>query len=134
MCYFFLIAVSNIVSECVIMHAKTSLFQNDLCSPKSFQIPSEITIYRLLFLFFLCSSTSFQIPSESNIYCSSFQIFQEATLVLMLPSCFGTKYVLFFILKFQISFKKCQRQVLATMFKKCPSSSKFFQIISESML
>ena len=47
-----LIAVSNIISECVIMHAKTSLFENDLCSPKSFQIPPEITIYRLLFLFF----------------------------------------------------------------------------------
>ena len=65
MCY--LIAVSNIVSECVVMHAKASLFPNDLCSSKSFQIPSEVTIYRLLFLKILCSSKSFQIPSKCTI-------------------------------------------------------------------
>ena len=47
---FLLKAVSNIISECVtIMHAKASLCQNDLCSSKSIQIPSECTIQRLLF-------------------------------------------------------------------------------------
>ena len=56
--FFYLIAVSNIVSECVIMHAKATLFQNDLCSSKSLQIASEVTIYRLLFFFF---SLQFQI-------------------------------------------------------------------------
>ena len=39
-------AVSNIISECVsIMHAKASLYQNDLCSSNSFQIPPKCTIY-----------------------------------------------------------------------------------------
>ena len=44
-----LMAVSNIVSECVtIMHAKASLCQNDLCNSKSFQILPKSS-------FFLCS-------------------------------------------------------------------------------
>ena len=46
-CAVFLIAV--------IIHAKASLFQNDLCSTISFQIPSKYTIYRPCFHFF-CSS------------------------------------------------------------------------------
>ena len=58
---------------------------------------------------YLCNSKLFQIPSESTIYCHCFQNLQEATLVLMLPSCICTTYVLFFLLKFQISFKKVSK-------------------------
>ena len=34
------------------------LFQDDLCSSKSFQIPPEVTIYGLFLFFFLCSFNS----------------------------------------------------------------------------
>ena len=47
----FLIVVLNIVSTSVIIHAKASLFQNDLCSTISFQMPSKYTIYRPCFHF-----------------------------------------------------------------------------------
>ena len=104
-----------------------------LCSSKSFQIPSERPFSVLVFKVFtaipnhfkcrqnapftvpacfqnyLCNYKLFQIPSESTIYCHCFQNFQEATLVLMPPSCIGTTYVLFFLLKFQISFKKVSK-------------------------
>jgi len=53
-CAVFLIAVLNIVSKSVIIHAKASLFQNDLCGTISFQIPSKYTINRPYFHF--CSA------------------------------------------------------------------------------
>ena len=53
-CAIFLIAVLNIVSKSVIIHANASLFQNDLCGTISFQIPSKYTINRPYFHF--CSA------------------------------------------------------------------------------
>ena len=59
-CSSFFIVVSNIVSECVIMHAKASLFQNFLSISKLFQIPSECTIYRPCFILFSAVPNRFQ--------------------------------------------------------------------------
>ena len=88
----------QIVSNTARMHHLPSLFSLFLCNSKSFQIPSECTIYRpcfhyfsavpncfkyrqnapfivLVFIFFLCSSKSFQIPSECTIYRPCFHFF-----------------------------------------------------------
>jgi len=103
--FFYLIAVSNIVSECVIMHAKATLFQNDLCSSKSLQIASEVTIYRLLFFFFHCSSKSFEIQSKCTISNIS--------------------------LKFQIVSNTVRMHHLSSLFLECSLHFKLFQWPSE---
>jgi len=54
---------------------------------------------------FLSISKSFQIPSECTIYCPCFKKNQEATLVLTSLLCFNTKYVYIFLSQLQISFK-----------------------------
>ena len=60
---FFLIAVSNIASQCA---RKRYCLENFLC--KSFQVPSECTIYRTCFHCFFCSSKSFQIHPQYTFY------------------------------------------------------------------
>jgi len=79
------------------MHAKTSLFQSDLCGSKSFQIPSfwnepfTVPVFKLFSVvpnnfkyrqnaiftvsvsIFPCSSKSFQMPSKWTIYHPCFQ-------------------------------------------------------------
>ena len=106
----------QIVSMAVRMHHLASLFSKLSLQFQIVSMPSECTLQRPCFQNYLCNSKLSQIPSESTLYCPCFQNFQEATLVLMLPSCFGTNYVLFFLLKFQISFKSVKRQALATLF------------------
>ena len=90
----FLIAVLNIVSKSVIIHAKASLFQNDLCSTISFQIPSKYTIYRPCFHFF-CSSKSFKClqnepytPSLFSYFLLQFQMVSNTVRMNHLPSLF----------------------------------------------
>ena len=94
-----------------------SCFQNYPCSSTLFKISSECTLYCPCFVKkFSVIPTCLKWPSESTIYCPCFQNVQEAILVLMLPSCFGTK-----------------RQALQRpCFKNCPSSSKSFQVISKA--
>jgi len=151
-CAMFFIAVSNIVSECVIMHAKGSLFHNDLCSSKPFQIAYEVTIYRLLFLLFFSAVPngfkyrwnapfSILVFKIVSVVPNRFTCRQNAPftvpvfkIISVIPNtvrkhhllslfskfpggyprphaslCFGTKYVLFFLLKFQILFKKVSK-------------------------
>ena len=75
-------AFSTIVLKSVKMHAEASLFQNDLYSFNSFQMPSEGTIYRPCFQHFLCSSKSFRMLSDApfsilnlfSIFSRKFQI------------------------------------------------------------
>ena len=75
------------------MHAEASLFSTFLCIIKSFQIPSESTIYRSCIIIFLWSSKSIQIPSTGiheaftvpvffSFFCDdkSFQIPSECTI------------------------------------------------------
>ena len=99
----------HIVSDAVRMHHSASLFSKVCLQFQSFQMPSEWTLHRPCFQNYLRNSKLVQIPSENTIYCPCFQFFQEATLVPMLPPCVGTKYVFFFLLKFQLSFKKVSK-------------------------
>ena len=132
----FLIVVLNIVSTSVIIHAKASLFQNDLCSTISFQMPSKIHHLPSLFSVF-CGSKSFKmssewtcfqffllqfqnvsnalrrhhvaslLPPECTIYRHYYQIFLCSFKVLLLPSLF-----LRFFLKFQIVSNAVRMNVL----------------------
>ena len=57
------------------MHAEASLFSTFLCIIKSFQIPSESTIYRSCIIIFLWSYKSVQILSECTTYPLVFIVF-----------------------------------------------------------
>ena len=103
---FLLMTVSNIVSECVtIMHAKVSLCQNDICSSKSFQIPSQCTIYRPCFCFF--SAVPNRLKYRQN-------------------ACFRDIVFFFFSLQFQIVLNTVRIHALERLFSKC---SLQFQIV-----
>ena len=117
----------HIVSDAVRMHHSASLFSKLCLQFQSFQMPSEWTLHRPCFQNYLRNSKLFQIPSENTIYCPCFQFFQEATLVLMLPSCVGTKYVKKILIEVStIVQKSVKRQALATLFWKLSNQ---FQIL-----
>ena len=86
-CAVFLIAV--------IIHAKASLFQNDLCSTISFPIPSKYTIYRPCFHFFCSSEWTIHRPCFH--FFLHFQIVSNAVSIHQLPSLLS-----YFSLQFQI--------------------------------
>ena len=83
----FLIVVLNIVSTSVIIHAKTSLFQNDLCSTISFQMPSKYTIYRPCFHF---SAVPNRLKCLQNVFIFffySFRLYRMLSEGIMLRPC-----------------------------------------------
>ena len=132
----------QIVSNTVRMHHLVSLFSFFLFSFKSFQIPSECTIQRPCFHFFSSVSNTVRMHHLASLFSkfsAKFQIVLNAVKKHQLLSlfskfpggypspraspCFGTNYVLFVLLKFQISFKKVskgnlQRQILPNSIRR----------------
>ena len=112
-CANFFIAVSNIVSECVIMHAKASLFHNDLCSSKSFHIPSECTIHRPCFQNYLCNSKYGQ---KAPFTVLVFKISRRLPSSSCFPLFWYKICIIFLIEVSNIVQKSVKRQALATLF------------------